>query len=259
MFNLFRRIGNLFRGFFSLFVSNSEDANPKAMLANEVDKYNLAVANYNQSLGKSQGLSNRLKMQIATATAELAKAKAAMLSANAAGLTDRAGQYAMTVKRLQSEITENQSQWDHSEEAYKLQTRQRDVFVKEARERIERVKGKISKAEMLESQADLAKMISVQVFDTSGSGLSKIEASLDERAANAEGITRVATDALASSTFLTTEAEQKALEQATLAEMLGLPVEAHIVQPATPALAAPAASNADLSALLTPNTTSVQA
>lgn len=236
MFDLFRRIGNLFKGFFSLFVGSTEESNPKALLAVEIDTFNSTVATYNTTLGKSQGLTFKLKAQVATARTNLAKADASMRAAAAAKLNDRAGQYAVEVKRLTAEITENQSQLDHAEEAYQLQTRQRDAFVKQARERIERVKGKISSTEMLVAQADLAKMVSVQVFDTTGGGLNKIEEALDNRAAEAQGIARVATDALSHSAFLTTESEQRALESAALAELMGSPqLAAPEAHPALPA------------------------
>lgn len=241
MFNLFARMGRLVKGFFSMFVSSTEDANPKALLALEIDKYNKTIADYNTNLGKSRGLAYRLEMQVKSDQAKLNQVKASMIAANSAGLADRAGQYALQVKELTASVAENTAQFAHSEEQHALQTRQRDAFVKEAKARIERVKGKISKTEMLESQAELAKMVSVQVFDTTGGGLSSIEESLDARSANAMGTTRVATDAIQQSTWLTTESEQKALEQQALAEMLGT-----VTVKAPAALSAPAVHDAVL-------------
>src|SRR5215470_11401778 len=61
---MFRRIGNLIRGFLSLFIRGIEKQNPEALL--EVEKENLRkqIANYNQGLAAHAGLCERLMSQV---------------------------------------------------------------------------------------------------------------------------------------------------------------------------------------------------
>src|SRR6185369_14992729 len=61
---MFRRIANLIRGFFSLFIGGIERQNPEALL--EVEKENLRkqIANYNQGLAAHAGLCERLMTQV---------------------------------------------------------------------------------------------------------------------------------------------------------------------------------------------------
>lgn len=234
MFDLFARIGRLFKGFFSLFVTSAEESNPKALLQNEIDNYNKAVIDYNANLGKQGGMVEKLKMQIAREEREKASAEAQAKACAAAGNMQRAGQFAAEAKRLITELAENKAQLQEAETQFKSQTRQRDAYVKEAKARIDRVKSKISKADMHEAQAKLATMASVQLFDASNSTLSKLEESLDGRIADARGLTRVANDAMSSANWIATEEEQRALEQQALAELLGTaaPAPAQVIQPA---------------------------
>ena len=52
---MFKRIGNLIKGFFGLFISKAERANPEALL--EVEKENLRkmIAEYNKGLASHAG------------------------------------------------------------------------------------------------------------------------------------------------------------------------------------------------------------
>ncbi len=57
---MFKRIGNLIRGFFGLFISGLEKQNPEALL--EVEKENLRkqISEYNKGLARHAGLCERL-------------------------------------------------------------------------------------------------------------------------------------------------------------------------------------------------------
>lgn len=234
---MFQRILNLFRGFISLFVSGVEDANPRALLENEVNTFNRSVANYNQNLSRQGGLVERLKQQVAENQRQLEVNTAQAKAAAAAGSMERAGKFALDAKKNAVDLEENRKQLVDADTMFKDLTRQRDVSVKAARERINRVKAKIGKAEMAEANAKMAEMASVQLFDPNGGGLSKMEERLDERAALAAGKARVARDQLESASWIATEGEQKAMESAALAELLALgapaqPTQATIIQPA---------------------------
>ena len=61
---MFRRIGNLVRGFLGLFIGGLEKRNPEALL--EVEKENLRkqIAQYNQGLASHAGMCERLITQV---------------------------------------------------------------------------------------------------------------------------------------------------------------------------------------------------
>jgi len=225
---MFGRLFNLVRGFFGLFVSGLEKANPRAMLEAEVLAFQEAVAQYNANLAKQAGMVERLKEQIKRQKKELEQATARVTANFAAKNMEDAGRAALTAKQLKSDLTENEEQLRAADEMYKNLSRQRDVYVKEAQRKIEGIKQKLSKAEMAEAQAKLAEMASSTAFNLSGSGanLERLESNLDERIADAGGKARVAQDSMKSGGWVMKEEEQKALEAQALAEFaasMGLP------------------------------------
>jgi len=138
------------------------------------------------------------------------------------GSTERskAGQIAATLQQTKAELVENRTQREQAQAMYESLTKQRNAFVKESRAKIDKVKSMIGKADMAEAQAKLAGMASDVQFNPDGSGLSELEASLAERAADAEGKVQVAADAVAASPWAMTAAEQSAGEEAALAEFM---------------------------------------
>ncbi len=61
---MFKRLGNLIKGFFGLFVGGLEKRNPEALL--EVEKENLRknIVKFNQGLAAHAGLCERLMVQV---------------------------------------------------------------------------------------------------------------------------------------------------------------------------------------------------
>ncbi|MFT7625363.1 MAG: phage shock protein A [Myxococcota bacterium] len=238
------RLWRIIKGWFLGLVGKAEEANPRAMLEAEIADFHKATAQFNENLAKQAGMIERLKAQISTEEKKLEMAKARAAAAYAAKNMQRAGSLALTVKETQRDITENQAQQTAAETLYQNLVRQRDTYVKEARQRIDDVKGKISKAEMAEAQAQLTELASDVVFNPDGSGLSALDKKLDERIAHASGKVRVASEQMDASEWSMTEAEQSAMEAAALAEFakeMGLDAPA-----AAPAAAAPAAESAGM-------------
>jgi len=58
------RISNLFRGFFSLFISGIERRNPEALLEVETENLRKQIASYNQGLISHAALCERLMSQV---------------------------------------------------------------------------------------------------------------------------------------------------------------------------------------------------
>lgn len=215
---IFRRIMGLVRGFLSLFVGGIEKQAPKALLENEIQSFNQARATFNENLAKQGGLIHRLKTQI-----EEEKKKFAMLTTRvktlmSSGQTDKAAQLAQQRADTKLLVAENETQLAEADALFRQLTRQRDTFVKQARGRIEKIKGKISKAEMAEAQAQLTEIASDAVFNPDGQGLASLEEGLDERISEAHGKTRVATEAIEGDAWVVSEEEQAALEHNALAD-----------------------------------------
>lgn len=225
---MFGRLINLVKGFFGLFVSGLEKANPRAMLEAEMLAFQEAVGQYNTNLAKQAGMVERLKGQIASQKKQLDNLTARVTANMAAKNMEEAGRAALQAKQMKSDLTENEAQLKSSEEMYQNLNRQRDVYVREAQRKIEMIKQKLSKAEMAEAQAKLAEMASSTAFNLSGSGanLDRLESNLDERIADASGKARVAQDSMKGGGWVVKEEEQKALEAQALAEFsasMGLP------------------------------------
>ena len=225
---MFGRLWNLVRGFFGMFVSGLEKANPRAMLEAEVLAFQEAVGQYNTNLAKQAGMVERLREQIKRQKKELDNQTARVTANYAAKNMEEAGRAALAAKQLKSDLTENEEQLKNADEMYKNLSRQRDVYVKEAQRKIEAIKQKLSKAEMAEAQAKLAEIASSTAFNLSGTGanLERLEGNLDERIADASGKARVAQDSMKGGGWVMKEEEQKALEAQALSEFaasMGLP------------------------------------
>lgn len=235
------RLWRIIKGFFLRLIGAAEEASPRSLLEAEIADFHKATAQFNENLAKQAGMIERLKAQIAAEGKKLEMAKARAAAAYSAKNMAKAGQMALTVKETKREVEENKAQLTQSEALYQNLTRQRDTYIKEARNRIEQIKGKISKAEMAEAQAKLTELASDAQFNPDGTGLTGLEDKLDERIANAQGKVRVASDQMDAGEWNMTEAEQDALEAQALAEFAAeMGFEAPAAPPAAE-VAAPAA------------------
>lgn len=234
------RLWRMIKGFWLRLIGAAEEATPVTILHAEIAEFQKANAQFNENLAKQAGLIERQKSQVAVQEKNVEILRARGAAAYGAGEMGRAGEFALKHKDAKRELNENKAQLAQAEELFKNLTRQRDIFVKAARERIESAKSKISKAEMVEAQAKLTEMASNVTFSHDGSGLNALNEKLDERIANAQGKVIVAqgqVNANASEWNVTHE-EQLALERQALADFER---EMGIV-PKSPDLTAPKAS-----------------
>jgi phage shock protein A len=220
---MFSRLGKLIKGFFSLFISNLETANPKALLEAEIASFQEAVGTYNKSLAQQAALVQKLQNQIGKQRSELDKLKGRMTALVQAGQTEEAGRLALQAKNLSQSLAEAEAQLTSSDTMYKNMVKQRDVYVRDAQRRIDTIKQKLSQAEISESQAKLAEIASATSFSMAGSGatLERLEEKLDDRVAQAQGKARVAADSIAGGAWNHKAEEEAAMEQAALMEMMG--------------------------------------
>ncbi len=238
---MFSRIANLFKGFLSLFISGLERQNPKALIEAERENLRAQMARFNDNLANHAGFAERLLRQVKnleTQERDLASKAAANLKV---GNRAAAGQYALQLKTVKEQLDENRRQLEAAEDTYKKLVKSRDVSVREAQEKIERLKRMMTETEMLEAQAQLQEMATGMISSIGGSGdtLNRVEEYLTERRDKAAGRARVAASTIDTSKVELLEAEQQALAEAALGEFaaaygIAAPAEPVAVTGATP-------------------------
>jgi phage shock protein A len=236
---MLRRIGNLVRGFLSLFVSGLEKANPEALIEAEKENLRKQIAQFNDSLAQHAGFVERLMRQIKTQEKQEEELTAKTAAHLKLGHQKVAGQYALHLKELKAQLAENRSQLELAEQTYQKLIKSRDVSVRDAQQKIEKLSRMISETQMLEAQAELQEMATGMITSVGGSGdtLNRVEEYLNERRDKAAGRARVATDSIDTSQVDLMEAEQEALGDAALAEFAaayGLDAPAPAAQVAAP-------------------------
>jgi phage shock protein A len=254
---MWARIKNLIYGFMSLFVSGLEKQNPKALIEAEKENLRKQIARFNDNLANHAGFCERLLRQIKNLEV-MEKDLAAKAAANLkVGNRGPAGQYALQLKTVKEQLEENRAQLKNAEETYKKLVQARDVAVKEAQEKIEKLKRLLTETEMMEAQAELQEMAQGMISSIGGAGdtVNRVEEYLTERRDKAAGKARVASSTIDSSKVELMEAEQQALADAALTEFAaayGLEVpaapqgEAPQKMPEAQAEAAPAPPQKDM-------------
>jgi len=217
---MFKRLGNLIRGFFGLFVGGLEKKNPEALL--EVEKENLRkqIANFNRGLATHAGLCERLVAQVRKEEKEEKDLRAKAAANLKAGNKKLAGQYALRLQTVRAELEENRLQAKEAESTYKELLTARDVSVKEAKKKIEEITRGINDVKVKKAMADLNEMASGMISEIGGSGdtLNRLENIIEEERTEAAGRARVAKDSLDTSEITAMANEQEALEDLALAD-----------------------------------------
>ena len=165
---MFRRIINIIRGFFSLFISGLERQNPEALL--EIEKENLRkqIANYNQGLASHAALCERLISQVKKLETEERDLKAKTAAHLRAGNREAAGQYALRLQTVSRELEEDHKQLDQAEQTYKELIRARDVSIKAAQDKIDALKYSLSDLKIKKATAELSEMASGMIGTIGG-------------------------------------------------------------------------------------------
>lgn len=217
---MFKRIGNLIRGFFSLFVSNLEMQNPEALLEVESENLRKQVAQYNQGLASHAGLCERLMTQIRKLESDQRDLRAKTAANLKVGNRDAAGQYALRLQMIDRELEENHKQLAQAEATYKDMVKARDVAVQAARQKMESLRSSIGDMKMKKAQAELTEMAAGMVTTIGGSGdtLDRLQGMVESEREKAAGRVRVARDNIDTTGIQMKEAEQKALADQALAD-----------------------------------------
>lgn len=217
---MFKRLGNLIRGFFGLFISGMERGNPEALL--EVEKENLRkqIANYNQGLAAHAGLAERLMTQVRRLEGEERDLRAKASANLRAGNRESAGNYALRLQTVTRELEENRKQLEQAEKTYTELVKARDVSVRAAQDKLASLKTSLDDLKIKKATAELTEMASGMISQIGGAGdtLNRLHGMVEEEREKAAGRARIARDSLNVADINMKEGEQKALAEQALAD-----------------------------------------
>lgn len=217
---MFSRLGNLIKGFFSLFISGIEKRNPEALLELEQENLRKQVANFNQGLATHAGLCERIMGQVRKLEAEQKDLRAKTAAHLRAGNKSAAGQYALRLQAVEAQLEENRKQLEQAEGTYKNLIKARDIAVQTARAKIEGLKGAINDMRMNQAMAEIHQMASSMITSIGGSGdtLNRLHEMVEEERTKAAGRARIAKDSIDMTGVDVQETEMNALADQALAD-----------------------------------------
>ena len=217
---MFKRLSNIIKGFFGLFVGGLEKKNPEALL--EVEKENLRkqISEFNKGLANHAGLVERLITQAKKLSREEEEFRAKTGANLKAGNRAAAADYALKLKASEKEHDDVRQQLEAAEKRYQELLSARDVTVKEAKDKIEQLARDIDDMKLQKATAELNEMAAGMVTEIGGAGdtLNRLEGIVEEERTKAAGRARVAKDALDLGDINDKAAEQDALAEMALAE-----------------------------------------
>jgi phage shock protein A len=219
---IFARIGRLVRGFFGLFISGLEEANPEALLDAAKQDFRNKMALYNSAVARMAGIAERLKSQIKTKTLKADDLTRRILANNRAGNLDLAGSLARELQELKADLGHDTAELADTEEAYQNNLRQIKMAQKDFEDKVRRLENQISQVKVKEAQAEAAGAMSNVAFKVGdlGDTMKTVEDALNKRYEVSAGKARLAKDLVDTGALREKEAESKALEQNALAEFL---------------------------------------
>ena len=219
---LLGRIGRLFRGFLSLFISGLEEANPEALMEAARQDFRDKMTSYNLALAKMAGVAERLKSQVKHKATRAQDLERRILANHRAGNMDLAGSLARELQELKADLTTDTSELQETEEAYQANLRQAKVAQKDFEEKVRRLETQLSQVKIKEAQAEAATALSGVAFKVGdlGDTMKTVEEVLQKRYEVSAGKARVAKDMVNMDQVQEKENERKALEQTALAEFL---------------------------------------
>ncbi len=221
---MFKRLMNLIRGFFGLFISGLEASNPEALIENEKENLRTQIGRFNENLANHAAFTERLMRQIKTLTAKEKELTAKITANLKAGNNKVAGQLALQLQTVKQQLEENQQQLEIADKTFKDLEKSRDVAIREAQHKIEKLQALVTETQMLEAQAELQEMAKGMIsgIGSSGDTVNRVTELLHERRDKAAGKARVASGSLDTSSVVMKENEMEALGDAALAEFAAM-------------------------------------
>ncbi len=219
---IFSRIGRLFKGFLSLFISGIESRNPEALMEAARQEFREKMTQYNLALARMAGVAERLKSQIKGKTTRAQELERRILANHQAGNMELAGSLARELQELKADLTTDTNELSETEEAYQGNLRQAKVVQKEFEDKVRGLEKQLSQVKIKEAQAEAAAALGNAAFRVGdlGDTMKTVEEVLAKRYEVSAGKARVAKDLVDMEKVQEKEGERKALEQAALAEFL---------------------------------------
>lgn len=219
---VFARIGRLFKGFLSLFISGLEEMSPEALMESARQEFRDKSAQYNSALARLAGIAERLKAQIKGKTQRAQDLEKRILANHRAGNMDLAGTLARELAELKLDLQTDMAELTDTEEAYQVNLRQARVVQKEFEDKIRKLERTLDMVKIKEAQGEAAAALSNVAFKVGDMGdtMKRVEEILNKRFELSAGKARVAADMVDIKKVQEKESESKALEQASLAEFL---------------------------------------
>ncbi len=236
---MFRRLANFFKGILALFIGGLESSNPRALIEAEKENLRSQISRFNEGLAQHAAMCERLGRQVKQLDAKEKELTAKITANLKVGNKAVAGQMALQLQDAKKQLTENREQLAMAEKTFKDLERSRDVSVREAQAKIQKLQSMISETEMAEAQAELQTMAKGMITTIGGGGdtLNRVEEQLAKRRDEAVGAARVANGMVDTTEVNLKENEQAALADQALAEfaaMQGIDMGSSASTPATP-------------------------
>ncbi len=218
--NMFRRLKNLIKGFFGLFIGGLEKRNPEALLENEKENLRKQISEFNKGLASHAGLVEKLMSKAKKLDRQEQELRAKTAANLRAGNREAAGRLALQLQTVDKEHDEVREQMEEADTRYKELVKARDVSVKSARDRIEQLSRDLDEMKADKAMAELNEMASGMITEIGGSGdtLNRLEDMIEDERTKAAGRARVAKDQIDMSSINEKAAEQDALAEMALAD-----------------------------------------
>jgi len=127
---MFKRIGNLIKGFFGLFIGGIEKRNPEALLDVEKENLRKQISEFNKGLATHAALVEKLISQTKKLSKEETELRAKTTANLKAGNRQVAGEFARKLQSVDTEHDEMAGQLEAAELRYKELVKARDVSIK---------------------------------------------------------------------------------------------------------------------------------
>lgn len=217
---MLKRLFNMFRGFFSLFIKGLEKNNPEALLENEKERLRAQISQFNTALAEHAGMIERLLALSKKLQVEDTDLRNKIKGLLTVGKRELAAELAVRLAGVENQLKETLAQLTASEAQYKELTKARDVAVKSATKKIEELSAGLSDLKIKRAAAELSEMATGMVSElgASGDSLNRIESMVEEERTKAAGRARVASDSIDLASVYAAEAENAALAEATLSQ-----------------------------------------
>jgi phage shock protein A len=218
-----KRLLNLIRGFFALFIGGIEKNNPEALLENEKENLRKQIANFNGGLAIQAALVEKLSAQAKKLSVDEDDLRAKIPVLLQAGKRDLAAQLALRLQTVDKEHDEVLAQLEAAEKSYKDLTRARDVSVKAAKDKMEALGRGINDLKVKKATAELTEMANGMItsLGSSGESLERITTLVEDERNKAAGRLRVAKDSVSLAEIDELEATNQTMAELALAQFEG--------------------------------------